>query len=194
MSALADTLRAWAALELTERSGARARVWLAAFVVAMSLAAQVAVPLPWTRVPMTLQPLIMVLSGALLGPRPGAGSMALYVLVGAAGAPVFAGGGAGLPWLLGPTGGYLFAMPAAAWATGMLARAGAGPVRVLLGLLAGLAVVYAGGVSWLFVLTGQGMAALLAEGVLPFVVGDLTKVALAFVLVRSVGAGRLGRP
>ena len=194
MSALADTLRSWASVEVVERRGARAGVWVVAFVVATSLAAQVAVPLPWTPVPMTLQPLLVLLAGALLGARLGASALALYLAVGAAGAPVFAGGGAGIPWLMGPTGGYLIAMPAAAFVAGAVISPGAGAARSIAGLLLGLSCLYAGGLSQLFLLTGRGVGPLLAEGMLPFLVGDLTKVALAFVLVRAVGPGRLGRP
>uniref|UniRef100_UPI002580E7FB biotin transporter BioY n=2 Tax=Oceanithermus sp. TaxID=2268145 RepID=UPI002580E7FB len=73
----------------------------------VALLAQVALPLPFTPVPVTLQTLGVLLVGAALGSRLGAQALGLYLAAGAAGLPVFAGGGAGVGWLAGPTGGYL---------------------------------------------------------------------------------------
>src|SRR2546423_15440986 len=95
------------------------------FVIALAAASQVAIPLPGTPVPFTLQPLLVVLAGMMLGPTLGATSMVLYLVLGAAGVPVFAPIGAvGLARFAGPTGGYLLAYPAAAWVAGALAGAG----------------------------------------------------------------------
>src|SRR6266704_5925900 len=91
--------------------------------VLVALAAQVAVPLPGTSVPMTLQPMAVLLVGGLLGPRLGALSMILYLAMGAAGLPVFTPSPVLLPGiarLFGQTGGYLLAYPVAAWVTGWL--------------------------------------------------------------------------
>jgi biotin transport system substrate-specific component len=176
---------------------ARRLVGIAGFVLATTLGAYVAVPLPWTPVPMTLQPLFVILAGALLGPWAGASAMAAYVALGAMGAPVFSMGRAGLPWLMGPTGGYLIAYPAAAFVAGAVLRGGSrgasGTVRALAGLTLGLAVIYLGGVSQLAMLTGQGAGELLALGVMPFLAGDLVKVLIALVVVRLVRAGRDAR-
>src|SRR5438093_2072275 len=111
------------AIALSERSLTLPRVTAvilgAAFV---TLAAQMSVPLPGTPVPMTLQPLAVLLVGGLLGARLGATSMVLYLALGIAGLPVFTPHGLpGLARLVGPTGGYLFAYPAAASAVGKLA-------------------------------------------------------------------------
>lgn len=162
------------------------------FVVAMTVAAHVTVPVPWSPVPVTLQPLVVLLAGAVLGPVPAAAAMATYVLLGAAGAPVFAGGMSGLAWLVGPTGGYLMAFPVAALAVGLIAGSGT-TVRTLLGMLTGLVVIYLGGVSQLIVLTGLDPAQAVSLGVLPFVAGDLVKVGLALILARALRAGGLGR-
>ena len=112
----------------TTSSGALARATPATiarvvgFAVALAAAAQVAIPLPGTPVPFTLQPLLVVLAGFWLGPVAGAASMTLYLLAGAAGLPVFAPVGApGVARLLGPTGGYLLAYPVAAAVVGALA-------------------------------------------------------------------------
>src|SRR3712207_2155280 len=86
-----------------------------AFAAALAAASQIAIPLPGTPVPITLQPLVVVLAGLLLGPRAAAASMVTYLAAGALGLPVFAPVGApGVARLVGPTGGYLLAYPAAA--------------------------------------------------------------------------------
>src|SRR5215212_9876498 len=97
------------------------------FAVALAAGSHVAIPLPGTPVPFTLQPLVVVLAGLMLGPAAGAASMVLYVLAGIAGLPVFAPMGApGIARLAGPTGGYIIAYPLAAWVAGMVAGRGAG--------------------------------------------------------------------
>src|ERR1700681_3181030 len=95
------------------------------FSAALAAASQVAIPLPGTPVPLTLQPLLVVVAGMTLGPINGAASMLLYLAAGAAGLPVFAPMGApGVARLIGPTGGYLLAYPAAAYVAGVcMARA-----------------------------------------------------------------------
>lgn len=187
MSTFSDTMRSIAVQEIVEDRRAQAAIGVAAFVVATALSAQVAVRLPWTPVPVTLQPLFVILAGAMLGPRLGALAMAAYVAVGAMGAPIFSNGGAGLAWLFGPTGGYLLAAPAAACVAGAVAGRDNGGLRLLAGLALGVATMYLGGVAQLMALTRQGLAATLALGVTPFLVGDLTKIALAFFVVRSRG-------
>jgi len=156
----------------------------AAFV---ALAAQVSVPLPGTPVPMTLQPLAVLLVGGLLGARLGAASMVLYLALGIAGLPVFTPTVPllGIARLLGPTGGYLLAYPVAAWVVGALITPGHRPgvntpywVRTALGVLAGLVLIHVGGLAQLVILTGnvEGAARL---GTWPFLLGDLAKLAVA---------------
>ena len=116
--------------------------------------------------------------------------MAAYVTVGALGAPVFSNGGAGLPWLLGPTGGYLLAAPAAACVAGMVAGRAGNPLRLIAGLTLGVATMYVGGVAQLMAVTGLGVSAALAAGAVPFLVGDVTKIAFAFFAVLAVRNGR----
>ena len=144
-----------------------------------ALAAQVAFPLPWTPVPVTGQTFAVLLTGMVLGSRRGFLALALYLAEGCAGLPVFAGGAAGVPALLGPTGGYLLAFPLAAAVTGLLAERGWDRHRLstLAAMLLGSAVIFAGGLAWLarFVPPAQ----LLGTGLLPFVPGDIVKAALA---------------
>ena len=155
------------------------------FAAALALASQVAVPLPGTPVPLTLQPMLMVLAGLWLGPRAAAASMALYLVAGMAGLPVFTPGGApGIARLLGPTGGYLLAYPVAAALTGWLgmrARSFAGRTGAA---VAGMLTIYVGGLAQLAVLTGSFELAVVI-GVLPFVALDMVKSLVAAALVSS---------
>ena len=143
--------------------------------IAVALAAQVAIPLPGTPIPFTLQPLMVLLVGALLGPRAGFASLMTYLAAGAAGLPVFAGGAAGAIHLFGPTGGYLLAFPLAAAVTGFIVGARTGKfLPTLLGAVVGMIVIHAGGLAMLYAMTGSTSAAL-AHGVLPFLVNDVLK-------------------
>lgn len=152
------------------------------FAAALALASQVAVPLPGTPVPLTLQPFLVVLAGLWLGPAAGAASMALYLVAGAAGLPVFAPMGApGFLRLLGPTGGYLLAWPLAAAVAGWLGtRTGSFAGRSA-AALAGMAMIHLGGAVQLYALTGSAPSAL-ALGVVPFVAPDVVKALAAAAL------------
>jgi biotin transport system substrate-specific component len=165
---------------------------IVAFILGTAAGAYVAIPLPFTPVPVTLQPLFVILAGALLGPWAGATAMAGYLALGMGGAPVFSAGHAGLPWLLGPTGGYLIAYPAAAFVVGVLVGESRAALRVGLGLAAGVAVIYLGGLSQLWILTRQDFSTLLLQGALPFLAGDLLKVLVALALVQSLRRTRPG--
>ncbi|WP_448605437.1 biotin transporter BioY [Thermoflexus hugenholtzii] len=148
-----------------------------------ALMARVEIPLPFTPVPITGQTFAVLLVGAALGSRRGALSMAVYLLEGALGLPVFAGGAAGLARLRGPTGGYLIGFIAAAFVTGWLAERGwdRRPATTALAMLAGNAVIYLFGLPWLARFVGGflGPKGALALGLLPFVPGDLLKLLLA---------------
>jgi biotin transport system substrate-specific component len=160
-------------------------VGLGALVVA--LAAQVAVPIPLNPVPVTLQPLAVLTVGGLLGAAGGVSALVLYLALGALGLPVFAGGGAGILHLLGPTGGYLLAFPVAAAVTGALV--GNPPrsvLRVLLACALGMAIIHIGGVSQLALLGGDPALAF-RIGFVPFLTGDLLKVGLAAALILLAG-------
>jgi biotin transport system substrate-specific component len=160
--------------------------------LAVAVAAQFAVPIPGTAVPMTLQPLAVLIVGGLLGPRTGALSMVLYLAMGAAGLPVFTPVGLpGFARLFGPTGGYLLAYPVAAAFVGVLARRHAGtPARsaprtlasCLLAALGGMAAIHAGGLAQLAILTGS-VAPAIAAGVVPFLAGDLLKAGVAALVI-----------
>lgn len=150
----------------------------------VAAASQVAIPLPGTPVPMTLQPLAVLLVGGLLGPGLGAASLVLYLALGAAGLPVFTPVGLpGLARLLGPTGGYLLAYPVAASIVGRLATPGGGIARLALATLAGLLLIYLGGLAQLAILTGS-LSTAARFGTAPFLVADLLKLAFAVLVLR----------
>ena len=172
------------ALMVTRRSRAIDLLAVVGGACAVALASQVAVPLPGTPVPMTLQPLAVLLVGGLLGARRGAASLAFYLALGASGLPVFTPLGApGLARLLGPTGGYLLAYPFAAALVGWIVARRPGWTGAIGGPLLGMLVVHAGGLAQLLILTGSARLAL-AAGVMPFVLGDTVKVALAALILR----------
>ena len=153
-------------------------------VALVAIAAQIAIPLPGTPVPLTLQPLAVLLVGALLGPSLGAGSMILYLALGAAGLPVFTPYGLpGLARLVGPTGGYLLAYPVAAFAVGKIAGDGRRVARLALAAAAGLVLIHLGGLTQLAILTGSGSGAV-RLGTAPFIVGDLAKLVIAVLVLR----------
>jgi biotin transport system substrate-specific component len=170
--------------------------------VLVAIAAQISIPLPGTPVPMTLQPMAVLLVGGLLGARFGALSMILYLAMGAAGLPVFTPTVPlfGIARLLGPTGGYLLAYPIAAYAVGALLTPGRRPgenqpggvlvtpghrpgvstpqwLRTAIAVLAGLVLIHLGGLAQLAILTGNVSAAA-RFGTLPFLLGDLLKLAI----------------
>lgn len=145
----------------------------------IALSAQVAIPLPFSPVPVTGQTLAVPLIGALLGSRRGGLSLLAYLAEGALGLPVFAGGTAGLARLMGPTGGYLVGFVPAAFLTGLLAERGWDrQVRTtLLAMFLGNVAIYALGLLWLARFVGGERV--LASGLLPFIPGDLLKLILA---------------
>jgi len=147
--------------------------------VVTALAAQIAVPVPWSPVPITGQTWAVLLSGAVLGARRAFLAQALYLMEGAAGLPVFAGGAAGFHVFAGPTAGYLAAFPFAAAMTGLLAERGWDRrfLTMVAAMLLGSVVIFAFGLANLsrFVPAEH----LLAAGLLPFLPGDVVKSSLA---------------
>ncbi len=155
------------------------------FAATMAVAAQIAIPIPGTPVPFTLQPLAVVLAGLFLGPVAGAASMVLYLAAGALGAPVFSPMGApGILRLIGPTGGYLLATPAGAAIAGVVARRMPAFGGRLLAAFLGIAMLYLGGVAQLELLTGS-LARAVALGTAPFILADLAKVVVAAIVSSS---------
>ncbi|MFI1416387.1 biotin transporter BioY [Streptomyces sp. NPDC020731] len=142
------------------------------------LAAQIAVPVPGSPVPVTGQTFAALLVGTALGARRGFASLAVYALVGAAGVPWFAEGGSGTGM---PSFGYVLGMLLASVVVGALARRGADRSvwRTAGTMVLGSAVIYAVGVPYLALATGMSASAAIAAGLTPFLIGDALKAALA---------------
>lgn len=147
------------------------------------------VSVPMVPVPMTMQTLAVTLIGALYGWRLGAITIAVWLMQGALGLPVFSNGTGGIARLVGPTAGYLFAFPIAAAVTGWLAERGwtGDPVvRAFLAMLAGNALCLMLGGAWLAVLIGGEKA--FWAGVAPFVLGGIVKSALGAAILKAMRA------
>src|SRR6476619_5025652 len=143
-------------------------VGIVGFAAAVAAASQIAIPLPFTPVPLTLQPMLVILAGMFLGPVAGAASMALYLAAGAAGLPVFTPIGApGIARFFGPTGGYLLAYPAAAWVAGALNKRASTLFTRSLAAIAGMVVIFFGGLAQLTLLSGSVTRAV-QLGITPF--------------------------
>jgi biotin transport system substrate-specific component len=165
------------------------------FVAALTAAAaQISVPLPFTVVPFTFQPMVVLLGGLALGARLGSMSQVLYLLAGLAGLPVFAASATlppGALRLIGPTAGYLLSYPIAAFLVGRLAERGFDRRygTSVLAMAAGLCVVYVGGALWLGLMTqipdqgAVGLRTAFSTGVVPFVPADALKLLAAAAIL-----------
>jgi biotin transport system substrate-specific component len=165
---------------------------MAAANLLLVLCAWVALPLPWTPVPLTGQTFGVMLVAALLGARRGALVLAFYVLEGIAGLPVFQPFGLpGAARLAGPTAGYLLAYPAAAFVTGWLVERShrASALGLVGALLSGEVVIFAGGCAWLATAFKMGWTGAIVVGLQPFLPGELIKMALVLVAVRGMELG-----
>ncbi len=151
----------------------------------VALCAQIEIHLGFTPVPITLQTFAVLLVGAGLGSILGSASLALYVLVGMIGAPVYAGGEGGWEWIKGATGGYLVGFVVAAGLAGLLAerRLDQRMATAVTAMLTGNVIVYVFGLPWLAHIADFSWQETLEKGLYPFVVGDLLKLYLAGALL-----------
>jgi biotin transport system substrate-specific component len=164
----------------------RAAGLVIAFSLLTALAAQIAIPTPWSDVPITGQTFAVLLTGALLGSRLGALAMIAYLIEGASGLPFFAAGGSGLARLTAsPWAGYLWAYPVAAFATGWLAERGWDRRYLSAAAAMGLGsiVILLGGMIWR--LGFMSFEQSFMTGVVPFLPGDVIKIALAAAVLPS---------
>ena len=132
-------------------------------------------------IPITGQTFAVLLTGMLLGSRLGAAAVIAYLIEGAIGLPFFAGGGAGLVRFLGPTAGYLIAFPAAAFIVGAFAEHGWDKryETAVAAMAIGSAIIFLGGWAWFAILTNTSPIAAFKLAVLPFLLGDVIKIALS---------------
>jgi biotin transport system substrate-specific component len=189
---LAGSLLDRSVATMTLEAGPLIRAAAVALAVALTAAAaQFTILLPFTAVPFTMGPFAVLLTGAALGARLGFVTQALYLAAGAAGLPVFTPSPTLPPGplrLIGPTGGYLMAYPLAAFATGYLAQHGWDRryLTSFAAMLAGLFVIFTGGVTWLAVAFTGSLAAAFAQGAAPFILIDLVKAAAAAMVLPQV--------
>ena len=186
MAALALAPRRTVLADFVPGALARDLTLVVAGAALTGLAAQVALPIPGSPVPLTGQTFAALLVGASLGWQRGAVSMLLYLIAGVAGVPWFQGGTSGDPVSLGYVVGFVFA----GVLVGALAARGGDrtPLRTIGTMVLGNLAIYAVGVPWLMAATGMGLAKALSVGVLPFLLGDLLKIALAAGLLPGAWA------
>ena len=147
----------------------------------VGLCAHITLPLPFTPVPLTVQNFGVLLVALALGSKRGFAALALYLVEGASGMPVFSPIGAGGPaQLLGPTGGYLLAYPVVAFVVGLIAERGAKSfARYLVAGIAGELVLFLGGLGWLLVLFRGSWLMAAQFGLYPFLFAEIVKVMVA---------------
>ena len=161
----------------------RHMAYTALFAALIVLCSFIAVP---TQPPFTMQTFAVFGAALCLGARRGAAAVGLYLALGAVGVPVFAGFGGGIGYLLGASGGFALGFLPAAWIAGRLAERGRGGMRIL-GCAAGLFICYTFGLLWyvwIFSRGSVGIGTAAAVCVLPFVIPDAIKIALALALSR----------
>lgn len=151
----------------------------------LALASQVSVRLSISPIPITLQTLAVLLIGATMGSKRGASAILLYIVEGASGMPVFAGGLSGIAYMLGPTGGYLLGFVAAAYVVGFCAERGYDRhvVTTFIILAIGNAITYTFGLLWLAFYVEKSLA--LQMGLFPFITGDVLKIVMASLILPS---------
>lgn len=156
---------------------ASAAIGVAFFVLATMLGSYVRIPVAGSPVPITLQTFFVLLAGAVLGRRLGAASQIGYIMLGAA----------GIPYLLGPTGGYIAGFVAAAYAVGYLTRSTKPSMaRLIASFAAGSMIIYFFGALWLMYSYKMSASLAFSAGVLPFIPGDAAKVLLAAVIYSGI--------
>lgn len=145
------------------------------------------VAIPVGPVPIVLQNFFVFLTGLLLGRKWGLASIGIYLLAGALGLPVFAGGAGGIGRMVGPTGGYLWAYPVAVFLIAAVSeKSGGRALFDILAMVLATAVIYTLGVGWLTILTGMSLPKAIAVGMLPFLPGDAVKILAAVPVARSL--------
>ena len=170
---------------------------IALFTALISALAQISIPLPFSPVPLTGQLIAVFLAGMLLGSKNGTFAVLVYLMLGAAGAPVFSHGQGGLGILLGPSGGYLLGFLLGVFICGKLLEKHQQPVilRTVAAMLCCLGCTYLAGTVHLALLMGYGFAEAIVAGILPFLPADLAKIAFAATaglrIKRSIAAAGL---
>lgn len=160
-------------------------VYSSLFVALIAIGAYISIPIG--PVPIVLQNMFVLLSALILGPVWGLGCVAVYLLIGFAGLPVFAGGTSGIGKLFGPTGGYLLAYLPCVFVTASISKALDKKLLTdIIAMIIGSLIVYAIGVAWLKAVTGMSFQKALTVGMFPFLIGDALKIAAAALIAKSL--------
>lgn len=169
----------------TSTSQLKYSVYTALFVALISLGAFIAIPIG--PVPIVLQNMFVLLAAVILGPGWGLACIGIYLLIGFAGLPVFAGGTSGIGKIFGPTGGYLIGYIPCVLVTGMISKSfGRSILPGIIAMTVGSCFVYAAGVPWLKAVTGMSFSKAFAVGMYPFLIGDIIKIIAAALIVKSL--------
>lgn len=170
---------------MTTATQLRMTVYTALFIALISIGAFIAIPLG--PVPIVLQNMFVLLAAMILGPAWGLACVAIYLFIGLAGLPVFAGGTSGVGKLFGPTGGYLIGyLPAVFVAAAVSKGLGKKLYGDIIAMTIGSLIVYAVGVPWLKVVTGMTVHKAMAAGMYPFLIGDAVKIVAAAFIARAL--------
>jgi len=173
--------------QVTHHSDHALRMMIYAALLSAFIAVGAFLIIPIGPVPIVLQNLFVLLAGLLLGSRWAAISVGVYLLAGICGLPVFAGGGAGIGRLLGPTGGYLVGFLPAAFLVGFICeRAGHRIWVQILAMIGATLMIYGCGVPWLMKIAQLPLGKALAVGMYPFLIGDALKIAVAVPIARNL--------
>ncbi len=163
----------------------RMTIYCALFTALIIIGGYISIPIPVGPVPIVLADFFVMITGLFLGYKYGLISTTLYLALGALGLPVFAGGGAGLAVLVGPTGGFLFGYLLVTASIGFITtKRKPGIVTNLIALVIGNVLLYLVGVPWLKVQMNLSWAAALAAGLTPFIIGIVIKIVAASALGR----------
>ena len=170
---------------MTASTDLKMTVYASLFVALIAVGAFIAIPIG--PVPIVLQNMFVLLAGLLLGPVWGLACVAVYLVIGLAGLPVFANGTSGYITLFGPKGGYLLGFLPCVFITAIVSRGlGKKPAFDILAMILGSLIVYSAGVPWLKAVTGMSLEKALMAGMVPFLVGDALKIVAAAFLAKSL--------
>ncbi len=158
----------------------------AMFTAIIAVLSQIAVPLGFTPVPVSLGTLGILLAAGLLNFPYGIVAVSVYILLGTVGLPVFANFGSGIGTLAGPTGGFILGYLVAAIIVGLILKINKGSIATVLALIAGTIAIYLCGVIGFMVITGNNLSATIAATVLPFLLGDAIKIVVSFIAIRRI--------
>ena len=180
-----DSIKNKKSLKSNSNVSEQLRMTVHASLLAALIAAGAYMSVPIGPVPIVLQNMFVLLAGLLLGPRWGLAAVSVYLLAGACGLPVFAGGAGGIGRFAGPTGGYLIGYLPAVFVVGLISRYEKKWLDVA-GIILGTLIIYSLGVTWLQVITGMTFSKALAVGMYPFLIGDALKIAAAAAIAGTI--------